>query len=180
MKDEYMYQLAKLRESYILEHNDNASQNLKKYFNPDFYTEKQFEIYEPPMLLNVSAEMFESKVKNMNKIFNVSLKLSDTYTEMQILKNRGNAFETFLSCFCIRIADHIIKGNELYYSEAFFEDVRGAQCALFDMQKTIIAPVTLRILTHLWCLYKGYMDKEGLLLYRTRFQADLHQNKSKV
>ncbi|MGN0642269.1 MAG: hypothetical protein ACI4JJ_03910 [Huintestinicola sp.] len=165
MTDTYLYEIIKKREKYISENKNQAAQCLKKYYGSNIYSNSQFEIYNPVLPLRFSIEELEQKINYMNKAFNVSWHISDTYIEMQKLKNTNDNFMIFVADFCLVIANHILKGQKLNYSEALFYEIRFTQFALLDMQTIYNVQVTLRIVEMFWIAYSKYMDMEGFEMY---------------
>lgn len=158
MIDTYLFEIFESRKKYILEHKDQSSQNLKKFYNPDLYKKSYFEIYEPKISLGITASDIEKSIRGLNEMFGVCWSLNDTSSEMKKLKDSGNAFLMYVADFCQLAAEHLIKGEEYSYSDAFFFDLRSTEFALFQIQDIFDVQVTLKIIIRLWCGYANYID----------------------
>lgn len=160
MRDIYLYEMEITKEKYISEHKDQSAVNLKKFFNPQTFSESDFEIFTSDFSISPINEIKETvqwRIDNRNKSFNVSWHLCDTYSEIEVLKNSGNAFLMYIADFCKLASDIVIQERNYGYSEAFFSNVRCAELVLFqELQDVFDVQVTLAILSSFWCEYVKY------------------------
>ena len=161
MIDTYLYEMEKRKNKYISEHKDKAAFNLKKYFNPRSFKESDFETFPPIFPIKEVKKMTENRINSYCDSFGVKWSLKDTFSEMENLKNSGNAFLMYTADFCTLAADILVNEKEYNYSEAFFGNVRCAELLHFmRLQDIFDVQVTLCILTTLWCAYVGHHIEE--------------------
>lgn len=157
MIDTYLKKMENEKVKYIREHKDEASFNLKKYFNPEWFKESDFEVFAPKASISsvsVIKEIVEERISCRNESYGVNWCLCDTYSEMRKLKGSGNAFLVYIADFCSLAADILIEGKEYGYSKAFFCNARSAELVLFlQLQDIFDVQVTLLIITEFWLEY---------------------------
>ena len=89
MLDSYLFEMEKEKINYIMEHKDQSAQNLNEFFSPEYFNEKDFEIYNSDFLIDINSmrETIENRIRFCNKTFGVNWQLKDTYSELKVLND---------------------------------------------------------------------------------------------
>lgn len=165
MLDSYLFEMEKEKINYIMEHKDQSAQNLNEFFSPEYFNEKDFEIYNSDFLIDINSmrETIENRIRYCNKTFGVNWQLKDTYSELKALNDSGNVFLMYISKFCTLAADVLCNKKTYSYSEAFFVNARYTELAIFNkLQDIFDLQVTLMIIRQFWIEHESQNLKGGL------------------